>query len=413
MAKKVLEIADFRARVLQGVRPRSVVRLAASENLTAAQDNRTATFIFSDDSVDRYGDTIDARGWDTTAFNKNPVALYGHDCSKPEYVIGRAKNVRVEGNRLIGDIEFIEASINPTAETVYQMVKGGFLNAVSVGFRPLEWALSKDKFRPTGIDFKRQELMEISVVGVPANDQALVQARAAGIEVDRLGFMDEAHEEVATDLVTISGKTDATDNFFHRLMKSQPPAPKVSQKGLSEVAWLAQLLNELGYIEDVVEWEAESEGDGSAVPAMLADALQQLGAALIAMTTEEVAELFADEDAPLLVSDDVVALAAMSPAQKALVGLTKMVREEVNLRSAVAAMCKSVRAGKVVSAANEKLLRGAHEAISQGCVQMKSFIDQHCSEEDEERAAPTESVVDSAKAKRLREAEALRLRIVA
>jgi hypothetical protein len=35
--------------------------------------------------------------------------------------------VRVEGQRLIGDIEFMPGETNPTAEAVYQMVKGGFL----------------------------------------------------------------------------------------------------------------------------------------------------------------------------------------------------------------------------------------------------------------------------------------------
>jgi hypothetical protein len=35
-------------------------------------------FVLSDATVDRYGDIIDAKGWDLTNFKKNPIALFGH-----------------------------------------------------------------------------------------------------------------------------------------------------------------------------------------------------------------------------------------------------------------------------------------------------------------------------------------------
>src|SRR4051812_28010739 len=124
---KHLDMAEFRKLAAAGTAiPSSVVRLALTGEPTVLAEARTITFVFSDESVDLYGDTIAARGWDWSAFENNPVALFGHDSSKPEYVVGRAKNLRVQGNRLVGDIEFMEASVNPTADTVYQMVKGGF-----------------------------------------------------------------------------------------------------------------------------------------------------------------------------------------------------------------------------------------------------------------------------------------------
>ena len=67
-------------------------------------------------------------------------------------------------------------------------------------------------------------------------------------------------------------------------------------KGLSQCGQLASLLDNLSWLEGCVEWEAEYEGDGSPLPAMLADIMRAMGDALIAMTTEEVNELFSDDD---------------------------------------------------------------------------------------------------------------------
>src|SRR3954464_14946464 len=128
MKMKIVDIAEFRESAKTGKhKAKTGVRfVGAQQDVVPSAEARTVTFVFSDNSVDRYGDTIDARGWVLDNFNANPIALFGHDASSVENVIGRAKNVRVDGNRLIGDIEFMEASVNPNAEAVYQMVKGGF-----------------------------------------------------------------------------------------------------------------------------------------------------------------------------------------------------------------------------------------------------------------------------------------------
>jgi HK97 family phage major capsid protein/HK97 family phage prohead protease len=164
-------------------------RLAPIAEPVVQGASRTISFIFSDGSIDSYGDRIDASGWILDRVKNNAVpALFGHDASTVENVIGRPKNVRVVGSRLLGDIEFATGDINPRAEAVFQMIKSGFLSGVSVGFQPIEWERSKDKSRPQAIDFKRQILLEISVCPVVANPNALVQAKAAGIDIDRLGL---------------------------------------------------------------------------------------------------------------------------------------------------------------------------------------------------------------------------------
>jgi phage head maturation protease len=65
-------------------------------------------------------------------------------------------------------------------------------------------------------------------------------------------------------------------------------------KGLWHVTRFADLLESFGYLQQSIACEANWEGDGSQVPAKVAEAIANLGAALIAMTQEEVAEFLAE-----------------------------------------------------------------------------------------------------------------------
>ena len=115
-----------------------VYRVSVAQPLPVAGAERTLRFCFSDDSVDRMGDTIAAAGWDIADFMANPVALWAHASSAPP--IGGARNVGVEGNRLLGDIEFAPPETYAFADTIYRLLLGKFLRAVSVGFLPTRYA---------------------------------------------------------------------------------------------------------------------------------------------------------------------------------------------------------------------------------------------------------------------------------
>ena len=158
-----------------------VYRVSTEPPVPVEGVERTLRFVFSDDSVDRMGDTIDAAGWDISDFERNPVALWAHDSSQPP--IGGARNVLVEGGRLLGDIEFAPPETYEFADTIYRLVLGKFLRAVSVGFMPTKHVFVENQpDRPWGIDFLEQSLLEISVCPIPANPNALQEARAKGID---------------------------------------------------------------------------------------------------------------------------------------------------------------------------------------------------------------------------------------
>ncbi len=161
------------------------VRASLDTEVKAGEgDSRTLTFTISSGSVDRMGDTILASGWQLGAYRRNPVVLWGH--AADDFPIARAPKVWIEADKLKAEAEFVPADNAATgrhAEGILQLYKGGFLSATSVGFNPLKYAFTDDPKRRFGIDFLEQELLEFSCVTVPANAEALIEGRSAGIDV--------------------------------------------------------------------------------------------------------------------------------------------------------------------------------------------------------------------------------------
>lgn len=134
----------------------------------------TIDAIFSTDDEDRHGDIV-VQNWDLKNFKKNPVILNSHNYGDAMEVIGKATNVKIVDGKLEGKIQFAVGE-NPKAKIIFDLYKGGFLNAFSVGFIPREWSDANE--------ILKSELLEVSAVSVPANAMAL--AKAKGIEVEKL-----------------------------------------------------------------------------------------------------------------------------------------------------------------------------------------------------------------------------------
>ncbi len=145
---------------------------------------RIVRYLLSDSSVARDGHTIATSGWVLDSYLKNPIVQWAHALDEPP--IGRMVELGVIGDRLMGSIEYPDAETYPFADTIFRLVKGGYINAVSVSWNPLSWKFSTDRERPGGIDFLRAELLEVSNVPLPAAPAALATARAAGIDTGPL-----------------------------------------------------------------------------------------------------------------------------------------------------------------------------------------------------------------------------------
>lgn len=138
-------------------------------------------FVLSTGDIDRDYDTINPSGWHLEQYRKNPVVLWAHEATRPP--IGKSLREWVEDDKLMATALFMPRELNPFAYSIGQMYKEGYLSAVSVGFRPLKYNWVEDTDRPFGIDFEEQELLEFSAVPVPANPDALVAAKSAGIDM--------------------------------------------------------------------------------------------------------------------------------------------------------------------------------------------------------------------------------------
>lgn len=141
--------------------------------------------VASTNSVDRHGEIIDNNGWDLKAYKKNPVILWAHDHSEP--AIGVSKKTWVEG---VGKkaklmIQPVLHDVTEKARAIKQLIEMGVTNSLSVGFRPLE---TKDN-----VTFDKNELLEVSIVNVPANADAMMLAYKS---LKQEGFDDDVIKEV-------------------------------------------------------------------------------------------------------------------------------------------------------------------------------------------------------------------------
>ena len=304
--------------------------IASSGRLLATLPDRCIRYAFSDATVGRDMHTIAANAWDLTNFEANPVFLWAH-CDD-ELPVGRVEDLTTQAGRLTGLVRYAEHDF---AETVYQLVKGSFLNATSTGWLPLEWKAANDRKRPGGLDFTRVELLEISQVPVPALPTALVTARKAGVDTRPLYDWAERlldHGDFAViprpDLEALrkaarmpkiaakpkapaaGGRVEPPATETPAASETQPTAPardfaalarKLHKRDLFVLADFCYFLASLDNICDRVEAEAEREGDGSEMPAKLKAWRDDGARLLLEYAGEEVAEEIAgtqDEGAP-------------------------------------------------------------------------------------------------------------------
>jgi HK97 family phage prohead protease len=139
----------------------------------------------STSAIDRQGDSIDQSGWLLNNYLKNPVMLWAHDYA--ELPVAKATGVQITSKGLELTFEFAPAEANPKAQQIKMLYDEGFLNAVSVGFIPQE---------RNGNIIIRAELLEVSFVPVPANQEALRLALTRGLD-ENVGNALKAYATVA------------------------------------------------------------------------------------------------------------------------------------------------------------------------------------------------------------------------
>ena len=119
---------------------------------------------------------LDLGGLSTDGYARNPVVMWAHDAvgRSPSggLPIGRTVELdRGPGGRIVAEFEFLEG--DPFAQRVRNAWDQGFLRAASISWLPLESRpVDGGRLRDT-----RSELLEWSIVAVPADPDALRESQ--------------------------------------------------------------------------------------------------------------------------------------------------------------------------------------------------------------------------------------------
>jgi phage head maturation protease len=136
------------------------------------KENKTIDFIMTAEVADRDGDIVDIDTIQLDNFLLNPVVLPSHN--NKEKVVGRVIEIKkevVEGIKaLIGKVQFA-VGLTTEADEYWNLYSEGFQNAVSIGFNSPRGEETKDGFRMFD-----SELLELSLVSIPANQLALAKS---------------------------------------------------------------------------------------------------------------------------------------------------------------------------------------------------------------------------------------------
>lgn len=133
------------------------------------EEQRTITGVATTPSPDRVGDIVDPLG---VKFQNPMPLLWQHQSSKP---VGQVKfdKPTKDGITFTARMPTVgePGTLKDRIDEAWQSIKLGLVRAVSIGFRPLKYAFMDDG----GIEFQESEVLELSLVTIPANADAMIE----------------------------------------------------------------------------------------------------------------------------------------------------------------------------------------------------------------------------------------------
>lgn len=128
--------------------------------------------------VDRDDEIMLVDGARLDNYLKNPIVLFGHNYTTAEAVVGRTLEINKISNKGIRARFQFADEVSEQAALVKRLWAGGFLNAVSIGFVPYQHEYRDIDGKNVRV-YTDWELLEFSIVPVPANQEALRMALKA------------------------------------------------------------------------------------------------------------------------------------------------------------------------------------------------------------------------------------------
>jgi HK97 family phage prohead protease len=231
---------------------RKVTKLFVSKAQSIDEKNMTATFKISDAQTDRMGEIVDQKSWNFNNYMLNPILLWGHDPSQPENVLGSTTELSYDEKEdaTFATVKF-DRDINTKADLIFNQVARGTLRTVSVGMI----VHSEDSEKDQTI-LKDCELLEISIVPIPANPRAIALAFTEGsISKKDALFMKESMEKELT-LLQSELSNDKKRVVMNKVAKvKQAIAKKAAAGDLSDddTKFLTDLLSAINDVDTHID----------------------------------------------------------------------------------------------------------------------------------------------------------------
>jgi uncharacterized protein len=174
------------------------------------EGERALIATISTSAVDRDGEVVVAMGCNAKDFERNPVICLSHDYYT--LPVGKCVSLKREEDVVTAKIVFADRPADFPADeewvpsTLFSLYQQGVLNAFSIGFMPIESrAPSKKDIERYGEECRRVHskwsLLEVSVVPIPANQEAVALAVSKGLMSSKMArdvWQVEAKEPDAT-----------------------------------------------------------------------------------------------------------------------------------------------------------------------------------------------------------------------
>lgn len=178
---------------------------------------KTHKFVVNTENVNSYGYRILTDGIDFEQYLNNPVVLYMHNrgFSQPKgnEVIGKCVKLYKEDGKLIAEIQLDENE--PFAKAISEKIDGGFINMTSLGADILETSSAPD-LALQGQKYEtvtKCKMVEISIVDIGGNDDALKLHNAAGkpVELKLLQTNNNTMSEFKTIALALGKPADTSE----------------------------------------------------------------------------------------------------------------------------------------------------------------------------------------------------------
>jgi HK97 family phage prohead protease len=203
-------------------------------------------------SVDRSADVILASAWNKSGglnnYKSNPILLFNHNYDKP---IGKVVEMGTDNKGLR-----IKGVISKSAGDVYDLVKEGVLTTFSVGFliKDADYDQEKD-----GLIIKDAELLEVSVVSVPCNQDATFSvAKSFDSQDDYLTFRKQFENALGGQPSAETGGSSEGAKQASRKLKMEENTNEAIQKAVAD-ALAAQKAAEVAAATKAAEAQATED----------------------------------------------------------------------------------------------------------------------------------------------------------